>query len=200
MGASALQRPTLILNRSWQPVHVAPVSRSLILLWNEAAKVVDPDDYQLYTWADWARLAPREGEPFIRTVRYRLRVPEVLTLTHHDRPRMNAVTFSRRNLFKRDHATCQYCGGRPGTEELTIDHVVPRAHGGLTTWDNCVLACVACNSRKANRTPDQAGMRLRRPPFRPAWKPLYDASTVRIASWSRFLSDAYWNVPLLDDD
>lgn len=200
MGASALQRPTLILNRSWQPVHVAPVSRSLILLWNEAAKVVDPEDYQLYTWSDWAKLAPREGEPFIRTVRFRLRVPEVLTLTHHDRPRLNAVTFSRRNLFKRDHATCQYCGGRPGTEELTIDHVVPRAHGGLTTWDNCVLACVACNSRKANRTPDQANMKLRRAPFRPSWKPLYDASTVRIASWSRFLSDAYWNVPLLDDD
>lgn len=200
MGASALQRPTLILNRSWQPVHVAPVSRSLILLWNEAAKVVDPDDYQLYTWADWAQLAPREGEPFIRTVRFRLRVPEVLTLTHHDRPRLNAVTFSRRNLFKRDHATCQYCGTRPGTEELTIDHVVPRARGGLTTWDNCVLACATCNSRKANRTPEQAGMKLRRPPFRPAWKPLYDTSTARIASWSRFLSDAYWNVPLLDDE
>jgi len=200
MGASSLQRPTLILNRSWQPVHVAPVSRSLILLWNEAAKVVDPDDYQLYSWSDWAKLAPREGEPFIRTVRFRLRVPEVLTLTHHDRPRMNAVTFSRRNLFKRDHATCQYCGARPGTEELTIDHVVPRAHGGQTTWDNCVLACVACNSRKANRTPEQAGMKLRRAPFRPSWKPLYDASTVRIASWTRFLSAAYWNVPLLGDD
>ena len=62
-----------------------------------------------------------------------------------------------------------------------------------------MLACVACNARKANRTPDQASMKLRRIPVRPAWKPLYDASTVRIASWSRFLSDAYWNVPLLDD-
>ena len=77
---------------------------------------------------------------------------------------------------------------------------VPRAQGGQTTWENCVPACVACNSRKANRTPEQAAMKLRRPPFRPAWKPLYDASTVRIASWSRFLSDAYWNVPLLDSD
>ena len=63
---------------------------------------------------------------------------------------------------------------------------------------NCVLACVACNARKANRTPEQASMKLRRSPVRPAWKPLYDASTVRIASWSRFLSDAYWNVPLED--
>jgi 5-methylcytosine-specific restriction endonuclease McrA len=125
-------------------------------------------------------------------------VPEVLTLTRHDRPRHNAVTFCRRNVFKRDHQTCQYCGARPGTEELTIDHVVPRAQGGLTNWENCVLACVPCNARKANRTPEQAGMKLRRHPTRPAWKPLYDASTVRIASWSRFLSEAYWNVELLD--
>ena len=119
--------------------------------------MVDPDDFRLYTWADWAKLAPRDGEPFIRTVRFRLRVPEVLTLTRHDRPRHNAVTFSRRNLFKRDHTTCQYCGVRPGTEELTIDHVIPRSQGGQTTWENCVLACVACNARKANRTPEQAG-------------------------------------------
>ena len=170
-SAPVLERPTLVLNRNWQPVRVATVARSLTMLWNEAAHVVDPDDFQLYTWSDWARLAPREGEPFIRTVRFRLRVPEVLTLTQHDKPRHDAVTFSRRNVFKRDHATCQYCGVRPGTEELTIDHIVPRSQGGLTTWENCVLACVACNARKANRTPEQAGMKLRRPPSRPAWKP-----------------------------
>jgi 5-methylcytosine-specific restriction endonuclease McrA len=196
MAVAVLERPTLVLNKLWQPVHVATVARSLTMLWNEAAHVVDPDDFQLYTWADWARLAPREGEPFIRTVTFRLRVPEVLTLTHHDRPRQSAVTFSRRNLFKRDHLTCQYCGVRPGSEELTIDHIVPRSRGGLTTWENCVLACVSCNARKANRLPEQAGMKLRKAPVRPAWKPLYDASTVRIASWSRFLSEAYWNVSL----
>ena len=114
MSGCVLERPTLVLNRHWQPVHVATVARSLVMLWNEAAYVVDPDDFRLYTWADWAKLAPREGEPFIRTVRFRLRVPEVLTLTRHDRPRHNAVTFSRRNLFKRDHSTCQYCGCQPG--------------------------------------------------------------------------------------
>ena len=168
------------------------------MLWNESAHVVDPDDYRLYDWADWSRLAPREGEPFIRTVTFRLRVPEVLTLTRHDKPRLTAVTFCRRNVFKRDHHTCQYCGDRPGGEELTIDHVTPRSQGGLTNWENCVLACVDCNARKANRTPEQAGMRLRKPPTRPSWKPLYDASSVRIASWSRFLSEAYWSVTLED--
>ena len=194
--ATVLERPTLVLNRNWQPVRVATVARSLTMLWNEAAHVVDPEDFRLYDWSDWARLTPRDGEPFIRTVRFRMRVPEVLTLKHHDKPRHTAVTFSRRNLFKRDHATCQYCGARPGTGELTIDHVVPRSRNGQTTWENCVLACVPCNARKANRSPDQAGMKLRRAPARPTWKPHYDAPSVRVASWSRFLSEAYWNVSI----
>ena len=196
MTIAVLDRPTLVLNRHWQPVNVATVARSLTMLWNESAHVVDPDDFRLYTWADWARLAPKDGEPFIRTVTFRMRVPEVVTLTRYDRVRESTVTFSRRNLFKRDHSSCQYCGARPGSAELTIDHVIPRSLGGTSTWENCVLACVACNARKANRTPDQAKMRLRKNPVRPSWKPLYAASTVRIESWSRFLSEAYWNVSL----
>jgi 5-methylcytosine-specific restriction endonuclease McrA len=196
MTIAVLDRPTLVLNRHWQPVNVATVARSLTMLWNESAHVVDPDDFRLYTWADWARLAPKDGEPFIRTVTFRMRVPEVVTLTRYDRVRESTVTFSRRNLFKRDHSSCQYCGARPGSAELTIDHVIPRSLGGTSTWENCVLACVACNARKANRTPDQAKMRLRKPPARPSWKPLYAASPIRIESWSRFLSEAYWNVSL----
>ncbi len=196
MSSSVLDRPTLVLNRNWQPVNVAPVARALVMLWNEAARVVDPEDFRLYTWSDWSQLRPRDGEPFIQAVTFRLRVPEVLTLTRYDRSRECAVTFSRRNIFKRDHATCQYCGCRPGSAELTIDHVLPRSLGGTSRWDNCVLACVDCNSRKANRTPDQAGMKLRRPPVRPNWKPLYASNGMKIESWSKFLSEAYWNVTL----
>ncbi|MDX2038532.1 MAG: HNH endonuclease [Isosphaeraceae bacterium] len=196
MQGCVLERPTLVLNKQWMPVNIAPVSRALTLLWNEAAMVVDPDDFRLYNWADWSKMRPRDGEPFIRSVSFLLRVPEVLALTKHDRPRSNSVTFCRRNVFKRDHSTCQYCGCQPGSEELTIDHVVPRSQDGRTTWENCVLACVSCNARKANRTPDQAGMKLRRAPFRPTWKPLYGLNTVRIESWSRFLSEAYWTVSL----
>jgi 5-methylcytosine-specific restriction endonuclease McrA len=106
------------------------------------------------------------------------------------------VIFSRRNIFKRDHYTCQYCGAQPGSEELTVDHVVPRSQGGVSSWENCVLACVACNKRKADRTPEQARMRVRKQPVRPTWKPLYADHQVRIESWSKFISEAYWNVTL----
>jgi 5-methylcytosine-specific restriction endonuclease McrA len=191
-----LERPTLVLNRNWQPVHVATVARALVLLWNESARIVDPEDFQLFTWVDWAKIAPKDDEPFIRAVRFRLRVPEVIVLSDFERVPMAAVTFSRRNVFKRDHNTCQYCGVQPGSEELTIDHVLPRAQGGVSSWENCVLACMACNKHKADRTPEQAKMRLRKHPIRPAWKPLYADHQVRIASWSKFISEAYWNVEL----
>jgi len=196
MVSSVLQRPALVLNRNWQPVNVATVARALILVWNETARVVDPASYQLYSWSDWSKLRPRDGEDFIQAVRLRLRVPEVVALAKYDRVPAATVTFSRRNIFKRDHYTCQYCGDQPGSEELTIDHVVPRSQGGESRWENCVLACLACNKRKADRTPAQAGMHLRRQPVRPIWRLMYLAPDVRIRSWSKFVSEVYWNVEL----
>jgi 5-methylcytosine-specific restriction endonuclease McrA len=196
MVPKVLRRPTLVLNRNWQPVNVATVARALVLLWNESARVVDPHDFQTYTWEDWSRLDPRTDEAFIQAVRFRLRVPEVIALTHYDRLPEVSVTFSRRNIFKRDHFTCQYCGVQPGMEELTLDHVLPRSRGGQSRWDNCVLACLECNKRKADRTPEQAHMRLRRKPVQPIWRPMYAPHEVRIERWSKFISEAYWNVEL----
>lgn len=191
-----IQRPSLVLNRNWQPIHVASVARALVLLWNNQAKVVDPKDYQVYDWNDWTQLSAGHEEPVIRTSQLRVRIPEVVTLNRFDRMPSTSVTFSRRNVFKRDRMTCQYCGKQPGAEELTIDHVVPRAKGGKSTWTNCVLACVGCNSRKADRTPDEAKMKLRKQPLQPAWRPIYADRSDRLESWSKFISDAYWRVEL----
>lgn len=196
MVASVLERPTLVLNRNWQPVGVATVAKALTKVWNETARIVDPTDYQQYSWENWAELRPEDGDLFIQTNRFQLRVPEVVTLTKYDRLPKSAVTFSRRNVFKRDKFMCQYCGAQPGSEELTIDHVLPRAQGGTSTWANCVLACIDCNSRKADRTPEQARMPLRSTPVRPKWKPVYASRGIRIESWSRFISESYWNAEL----
>lgn len=193
---NTLQRPVLVLNRNWQPVHVATVARALVLLWKEAARVVDAADYQTFTWDDWSQLRPRDDERRLNGVNVRFRVPEVITLTEFDRLPRRTVAFSRRNIYKRDNFQCQYCGVTPGSEELTIDHVIPRAHGGVSSWTNCVLACVDCNSRKADRTPQQARMNLKRVPVSPEWRPAYADHRIRLESWSKFVSDAYWNVPL----
>ena len=196
MISRVLQRPTLVLNRHWQPIRVATVARALVLLWNETARVVDPADFQTYDWHDWSRLRPRQGEAAVQAVTMRLRAPEVITLTECDRLPKMTVTFSRRNLFRRDRWTCQYCGRRPESESLTIDHVVPRSLGGVSRWENCVLACSDCNRRKANRLPRDAGMRLRRQPKVPRWSPLFAFHDIQIESWSKFISEAYWNVEL----
>jgi 5-methylcytosine-specific restriction endonuclease McrA len=191
MSTEVLQLPTLVLNRHWQPIHVTSVVRALVLLWNDSARVVEPDEYRLYTWDDWAALEPEVDLPCIRAARLRLRVPEVVSLTHYDRLPSTAVTFSRRNVARRDHFTCQYCGAQPGAGAMTIDHVIPRSQGGASTWTNCVAACETCNARKADRSPDQAGMRLRKRPARPEWKPLYAGHGARVASWDRFVSHAH---------
>jgi len=188
MTADVLQRSTLVLNRNWQPVHVTSVLRALVMVWNGVARVVDPEAYCLYEWDAWSELEAPAEAPAIRTARRRLRVPEVVCLAHYDRlPRM-AVTFSRRNVAKRDHYTCQYCADQPGFEQITVDHVVPRSQGGTSSWTHCVAACVVCNARKADRTPDQAGMRLRRAPERPHWKALAATSRHKPPSWSKFLA------------
>ena len=131
MTLSVLERPTLVLNRNWQPVAVCTVARSLTKVWNQSARIVDPASYQLYTWEDWTHLKPAEGDPVIRTQWLNLKVPEVITLVRYDRLPTRIVAFSRRNVFKRDGFTCQYCGCRPGSEELTIDHIIPRSRGPM---------------------------------------------------------------------
>src|ERR1700680_1309216 len=93
-----LERPTLVLNRNWQPVNVAAVARALVLVWNDSAKVAYPEDYRLYTWAACSHCAPRAGDLFIQAVRQRLRVPEVISLSSYDRLPIAAVSFSRRNI------------------------------------------------------------------------------------------------------
>lgn len=195
-AANSITRPVLVLNRNWQAINVATVARALVMLWNESARIVDPVDFQLYDWRDWSDLVPDRDEPFIQAVRMRIRIPEVIALTQFDAMPIQTVTFSRRNVFKRDKMTCQYCGKKPGSEELTIDHVVPRAQGGKSTWTNCVLACMQCNSRKADRTPEQARMKLAKEPVRPAWKPIYADRMNRVESWSKFISEAYWIVSI----
>lgn len=195
---TTLQRPTLVLNKNWQPVGVMSVAKAMTKVFNESAKIIDPEDFQQYSWEDWAELAAEGDADVLKTQHFDIRVPEVIVLQHYDKLPSNSVTFSRRNIFKRDRYTCQYCHKQPGSEELTIDHVVPKSRQGGSTWTNCVLACLDCNARKANRTPEEAGMKLKQTPVKPNWRPLYSSRGARIDSWSKFISEAYWSVELDD--
>lgn len=197
MSTMTLDSPVLELNRSWMPVGVIDVRRAYAMMSSGLARAVEPDTYQLHDFTSWADLRAIEGEPIVRTVSLALKVPEIIVLNKYDHLPTKKVIFSRRNIYKRDKNTCQYCHAQPGTPELTIDHVMPKSRGGLSTWTNCVCACIPCNSKKAARTPVEARMRLKTAPIQPKWSPHMAFARFRMkTSWSKFVSDAYWNIEL----
>jgi len=199
---SQIHASVLVLNRSFQPIHVTSLRRAFTLLYLGVAKAID-EQFRLFDFASWSALSAEHGDS-IGTPSRRIRIPWVIVLVAFDRFPRPKVRFSRHNIFLRDGNTCQYCGKVFPRSELNLDHVVPRAQGGATTWDNVVCSCVTCNLKKGGRTPEQAGMTLLRKPFRPKWSPMY-RSFGRYRgheAWKPFLSfvDAsYWNTELLEE-
>lgn len=202
MSATLTSRKVLVLNKNWTPIATVTLEDAISKVASTykdntpKAKIIEPETYQLYTWDDWSKLRPKDGEDRIFSPNTFFKIPEIILLSRYEKMPKDKVHFSRRTLYKRDKMTCQYCGARPGSEELTIDHVVPRAKGGTTTWENVALCCVDCNRKKADRTPKQAGMKLLSEPKKP------DASLFRfdvtkpVKSWGQFLDLSYWNVDI----
>jgi 5-methylcytosine-specific restriction endonuclease McrA len=199
----ALNQQVLVLNRLWQAVNVCSVRRALSLLFEGHAHVVYGDqegDFKTYNFSQWRDLSqarPHEDES-VGTISFRVRVPRVILLMVFDRLPKKEVKFTRHNIFERDKNTCQFCGVTFERKDLNLDHVVPRDRGGPTTWENIVCSCIPCNTRKANRTPAEAGIRLIRKPKRPKWRPFVQVNFGAPVhdSWKHFLDLAYWNVEL----
>ena len=132
------------------------------------AKIIDcANDFKSYTWKDWSDIKPKHDESFISGVNAIFRIPEVIQLTRYDKIPKISICFTRKSLFQRDNFSCQYCGKKPGGSELTIDHIVPKSLGGQTTWENCVLACIKCNIKKANKNLLESNMKLLSVPTKP---------------------------------
>lgn len=200
---AVLKKRTLVLNKNWVALGTVSVKRALKHLWKchkdgtPVAKVIDPQTFEQFTWATWSKIKASQGEMCVRSVSVDFKVPKVIIFQKYDKfPRMERSNFNRKNIFRRDKNTCQYCGKRFPTEELSLDHVIPKAMGGKGGWDNIVCACVECNRKKACRTPEQAGMHLiNGPPVKPDFKVLVDVGEY-CDDWAKFLDAAYWNVPL----
>jgi 5-methylcytosine-specific restriction endonuclease McrA len=205
MSGSYLNQHVLVLNRLWQAVNVCTVRRALTLVFEGHAQVVlDSSDgsFQTFNFTAWRDFSQLEPHPeCIHTVSFRIRIPRVILLLVFDRLPKKEVKFTRHNIFERDQSMCQYCGRVCERKDLNLDHVIPRDRGGPTTWENIVCSCIECNTQKANRTPQEAGMRLIRKPKRPKWRPFVQISfgTVQHDSWKHFIDLAYWNVELGED-
>jgi len=208
---AVLSHPVLALSKVFAPLHVIDVRRALSLLVTGAAEVVDTEDPHLATYdlASWRELSEIKSEveidgDWVGLVKGRLAAPTVIRLTKFDRQRTRRhrgrqvsgpfVPLNRRNIYHRDANTCQYCGKRFPSSELSLDHVMPKSRGGGDTWENLVCACTACNAKKADKTPGEARMRLIRLPR--ALKTPAQLIRVQHASWAQFVDEAYWSVEL----
>ena len=160
----------LVLNASYEPLRLVPVRRAIVLLLQRKAELLEAAEQRLRA----------QGISF--------ELPLVVRLLRYvAQPRGKRLPCTRRGVIARDRETCQYCGAQPGRALLTIDHVVPRAKGGQTTWENVVAACAECNHRKANRTPEQAGMLLRTTPREPRYAAFTLVGTLeRHSVWQKY--------------
>ena len=125
----------------------------------------------------------------VRTVRHPIRVPKIILLSIFDKMPKKELKLTRKNVFERDKHRCQYCDKKLPPEDLNLDHVIPRHYEGKTTWENIVCSCIKCNSRKANRLPHEAGMRLIRKPSKPQWRPVISiaARGKKHKEWRHFI-------------
>ena len=198
----ALNQQVLVLNRLWQAVNVCSARRALTLLFEGHAQVVSGDsdgDFKTYNFAQWRDFSvKRPDDDAVGTISFRIRVPRVILLMVFDRLPKKEVKFTRHNIFERDKNTCQYCSRTLDRKDLNLYHVVPRDRSGPTTWENIVCSCIPCNTRKENRTPFEAGLRLIRKPKRPKWRPFVQVTfgAPMHDIWRHFLDIAYWNVEL----
>ena len=192
----------LVLNRSFYAVQITSWQRALSLVYLEHASVVD-GAYKTYSFEDWRNLSTIiQDHPagFVNTPKFKIAIPEVIALKLYDRLPTTEVKFTRRNIYEHYNYRCCYCGKKFGSIELNLEHVVPKSRGGKTGWDNIVTACIPCNLRKADKMPDEAGMKLLLKPSKPKWRgnmSLILQSPVKMrTTWQRFVDTMYWNQEL----
>lgn len=167
---SHLNDPCLYLNRNWQAVNFVPVQTAIVTVLRDMGCVVHPETFEPMTFERWCDVDLPDLR-WIRTPSGKIPAPELVVLKKYGERPPRRVNFSRPNLWRRDEFQCQYCGVELPASRLQVEHVLPRSRGGQTTWDNVVAACEDCNARKADRTPSEARMQLRKQPQRPAWNP-----------------------------
>ncbi|MFD0858363.1 HNH endonuclease [Roseovarius aquimarinus] len=179
--AALRHHPALVLNADYRPLSYYPLS---LWSWQDAVKAV---------WLDRVDIVA-EYDHVVHSPSTRIRIPSVIVLKDFVKPQKR-VAFTRFNLFLRDEFCCQYCGAKG---DLTFDHVVPRASGGRTSWQNVVAACARCNLAKGSKSLARSGMTLRKPPRAPGAEELRNLGRKFPPghlhdSWLDFL---YWDAEL----
>ena len=139
----------LTLSHTYEPLGVVNWEKAITLLIRGKVKTLSEYDQEVHS-------------PSVS-----IKVPSVIVFNYNKRNRVKSVRFSRKNVWVRDEGKCQYCAKSVNSQEFTLDHVIPRKNGGTTIWTNVVTCCYACNQKKGDLSPQQAGMKLRKPVSKP---------------------------------
>ena len=175
------QCPALVLNSDFRPLSHYPLS---IWCWQDTVKAVVLERVNIVS--NYSRQ--------IRSPSFEMNLPSVISLKTYIKPNRNPI-FSRFNVFLRDKFKCQYCNS---SKDLTFDHLIPRSHGGETTWENIVTACSPCNVKKGGKTQSESGMKPFNIPKIPTMMDLDKCGrsfppNFLHESWMDFL---YWDIQL----
>lgn len=192
-----LQRKVLILNKDYTPINVCSVKRALILIFKNRVLIIDQQEktengetwteYSNLMWEDWKALKPKENEECLSSSNSKIRIPEVIRLINYNKYPLSKVNFNKRAIFRRDQQQCQYCGCYLGAKSLTIDHILPKSRGGTLNWENATTSCNPCNTKKANRTPEEANMRFFHKDYKPIKPSFQIFRDFKIDSWEKFI-------------
>ena len=207
---AVLSSQVLVLNKNYVPINIVSVREAIKKLVKGRAEVISIEDtayvgYSFDSWIEMSFLKSQFGlesnEEIIGNEEFALIAPTIIRVLSYDKTYQQQVRFSRRNVFIRDKNTCQFCGKKFPVNELTWDHVIPRARGGATSWENIVCSCYKCNSKKGCRTPEEASMKLLHKPIKPNVFISFSVpkeGVKKYKNWDKFISELYWNSELID--
>jgi hypothetical protein len=150
-----MSKKALLLNATYEVLSFIPEKKVFKLIFKDKAEI-------LSTWEDY--IVWGSGQ---------MNLPSILRLKKYVQINYTNTNFSRKVLIKRDKSVCQYCDKKLVGSQITVDHIIPKSHGGLTSFTNCVICCQTCNSKKANNTPEKAGMALLKKPTHPSYSSTY---------------------------
>lgn len=160
----------LVLNVDYTPISVCTVQRAFLLVFLNKAELVKANNSMS-----------------LNTVSEHYPMPSVIKLGRYVNVPYKGVVLSKENVFKRDGFQCQYCGTQ---KDLTLDHIIPKAKGGKTSWNNLVTACKRCNSRKGDYTLEEVGLQLKFKPYKPTYiMYLKDLSAHTYEDWKPYLTE-----------
>ena len=189
-----MKATVLVLNRNWQAIHVRTPQEAFCMMATNVATAleIDGDDHiRPVTWDEWIRLPVRPQDNAVQTVRGQIRVPTVIVAVNYAKAPKKRPKLCAKTIRERDGNRCQYTGEMLKPEEGSLDHVVPRSRGGKDVWENLVWSSKAVNTKKGNRLPDEAGLRLLTVPRTP--KELPASALIRntpgITDWKLFVKE-----------